>query len=172
MQTRSDKHACGKPMLRDHDKQATGTVNQQTRWTRKIQRKAFLFGYSPSQLILRTCRGVCSHITLKSELRFGRWRFKSGDTKTETQCSCLLPQKPKEIYSAIRKVWWTDNSRAQNPQRRTWISEQSPIRCRGTRFRHSVESVSNQNFTGHGEECTKVYRNRRRSRKLFIRTIS
>ena len=27
------------------------TVNQHTRWTRKIQRKAFLFGYSPSQLI-------------------------------------------------------------------------------------------------------------------------
>ena len=29
--TRSDKHACGKPNLTDHDKQATGSVNQQTR---------------------------------------------------------------------------------------------------------------------------------------------
>ena len=36
-----------------------------------------------------------------------------------------------------------------------------------------MESVSNQNFTGDGEEFTKVYRNRRRSHKLlFIRTIS
>ena len=25
--------------------------------------------------------------------------------KTEAQCSCLLPQKPKEIFSANRKVW-------------------------------------------------------------------
>ena len=49
-----------------------------------------------------------------------------------------------------------DNSRAQNPQRRMWISEQSPIRCRGTSSRHSVKSVSNQNFTGDGEEFTKV----------------
>ena len=34
-----------------------------------------------------------------------------------------------------------------------------------------MESVSNQNFTGDGEEFSKVYRNRRRSQKLFIRTI-
>ena len=54
------------------------------------------------------------------------------------------------------KSMWLDNSRAQNPQRRTWISEQSPIRCRGTRWSLSMESVSNQNFTGDGEELTKV----------------
>ena len=50
--TRSDKHACGKPMLTDLDKQATGNrepayENFQTRCTRRIQRKAFLIGYSP-----------------------------------------------------------------------------------------------------------------------------
>ena len=101
--------------------------------------------------------GECARTFLwKSELGFGRWCFKSGDTKTEAPCSCLLPQKPKETHSAIRKVWWLDNSRAQTLQRRTWISEQSPIRCRGTSSRHSVESVSNQNFTGDGEEFTKV----------------
>ena len=61
------------------------------------------------------------------------------------------------MYSANGKVWWLDNSRAQNLQRMTWISEQSPIRCRGTRSRHSVESVSNQNFTGDGEEFTTVH---------------
>ena len=78
-----------------------GTVNQQTRRTRRIQCKAFLSGDCfSSQLIWRT------------------WR-----------------------YSANRKVWWFDNSRAQSPQRRTWISEQSPIRCRGTSSRLWVESV-------------------------------
>ena len=90
-----------------------GTVNQQTRWTRKIQRKASPFGYSLSQSIYRTWRHMCSHIPLKRELRFGRRCFKSGDTKTEARYSCLLPQKPKEIQSANRK-----QSRAQSPQRR------------------------------------------------------
>ena len=91
------------------------TVNQPTRWTRKIQRKAFLFGCSPSQLLWRTWRDLLAHSSWKeSEVRFGRWRFKSGDTKTEAECSCLLPQKPKEIYSANRKVWWLDNSRARS----------------------------------------------------------
>ena len=75
----------------------------------------------------------------KSEHRLGKWRFKSGDTKTEAQYSCLLPQIPKEIYSTNRRDWWLDNSGAQNPQRRMWISEQSPVRCRGTRSHHSVD---------------------------------
>ena len=75
----------------------------------------------------------------KSEHRFGRWRYKSGDTKTEAQYSCLLPQIPKEIYSTNRRDWWLDNSGAQNPQRRMWISVQSPVRCRGTKSHHSVD---------------------------------
>ena len=37
----------------------------------------------------------------KNELGFGRWGFKSGDTKTEV-CACSLPQKPKEIFSVDR----------------------------------------------------------------------
>ena len=85
-----------------------------------------------------------------------------GDaSKVETQkrkhsVHAYFRRKPKEIYSASRKVWWLDNSRAQSPQRRTWISEQSPIHCPGTNSRHSVESVSNQNFTGDGEKFTNV----------------
>ena len=90
------------------------------------------------------------------ELRFvGRRCLKSGNTKKEKQ-TFILGQKPKEIYSARRKVWWPEVSRAQSPQRRTWILEKSPIRCRGTSSRHSVESVSNQNFTGDGDEFTEV----------------
>ena len=42
-----------------------------------------------------------------------------------------------------------------------WISEQSPIRCRGTRSCHSMDSVlpvQNLNFSGNGKEFTKVSR--------------
>ena len=48
-QTRRDKHACGNRCWQIMTIRPRRTVNQQTRCTRKIQRKAFLFGYSPSQ---------------------------------------------------------------------------------------------------------------------------
>ena len=134
-----------------------GTVNQQTRWTRKLQRKAFLFGYSPSQFIWRTWRRMCSHIPLKEgnqtrKVMLQKWRHK----KRKHSVHAYFRKNIKEIYSVRRKVWWLDNSRAQSPQRRTWISEQSPIRSHGTSSRLSVESVSNQNFRGDGEEFTTV----------------
>ena len=61
------------------------TVKQQTRRTRKIQRKAFLFGYSPSQWIWRTWRHFCSHIPLKErtqirKVMLQKWRHKNGST--------------------------------------------------------------------------------------------
>ena len=96
---------------------------------------------SPSQLTSRTWSACVRTLLWKSELRFGRRCFKSGNTKTEVQCSCLLSPEPKEIYFAIRKVWWLDNSKAQSRKRRMCISEQSLVRCRGTRSRHSVDTL-------------------------------
>ena len=59
-----------------------GTVCPKTRQTRNIQRKALLFGYSPSQIIWRTWRHMRSHIPLKERKhRFGRWCFKSAEHK-------------------------------------------------------------------------------------------
>ena len=117
--------------------------------------------------------GVCARTLLwKSELRFGRWRFKKRETKTEAQCSCLLPQKPKEICSSIRKVWWLDNTRAENLQRRTWISEQSPTRCRDTHSHHSVESVSNPKLHRRREKnLRKSTVTVAEAKSYFIRTI-
>ena len=96
----------------------------------------------------------------KRDLRFGRCCLKSGDTKTVAQYLYSLPSRPKlrhllknqnyegyvqktqwGIFSTSRKVWWLDNSRSQSPQWRKWIPEQSPARCRGTRSRHSVDTI-------------------------------
>ena len=79
---------------------------------------------------------MCSQIPLKEWTQI---RKVTLHTKTEAQYSCLLPQIPKEIYSTNRREWWHDHSGAQNPQRRMWISEQSPVRWRGTRSHHSVD---------------------------------
>ena len=107
--TRSDKHACGKPMLTDPDKQATenrepadgmdkGDPTQDISWL-----VTALHSQSGGP------GGACARTFLcKRELRFGRWCFKSGDTKTEAQYPYSLPQTPKEIHSASRKsmVTW------------------------------------------------------------------
>ena len=145
--TRSDRHACGKPMLRDHDKQATGNREPANEMNKEDPTQG-PFCYSPSQLTLRTWKRSARTFLCKGELRFGKkkngstvFMLTSANTKRDLFC---------------RKVWWLDNSRVENPQRRTWISEQSPIRCRGTSSRHSMESISNQNFTGDWEEFTKV----------------
>ena len=138
-----------------------GTVKQQTRWTRKIQRKAFLIGYRPSQTIWRTWRRMCPHIPLKErtqirKVMLRKWRKQERKHSIHTH----FPKRPKlrrmlenqnyegssqktlwEIYSASRKLWWLDNSRAQSPQRRKWTSEQSPFRCRGTRSCHTMDTV-------------------------------
>ena len=114
----------------------TGRQFFQTSCTRRIQRKAFPIGYSPSHLISRTLETCARTLLWKSELRFGKWDFKSGDTKMEAQCSFSPPQIPKEIYSTNRRVWWLDNSRAQKR-----ISEQSPGRCLGTRSHYSVDTT-------------------------------
>ena len=156
VQTRSDTYACGKPMLTDHAKQVTGNREPANEMNKEDPTQGIPVWLQPSTVDPEDLERCARTFLWKSELRFGRWRFKSGDAKKEAQCSCLLPQKAKEAYSAIGKVCCLVNSRAQHPQRRTWISEQSPIRCRGTSSRHSVESVSNQNLTGDGEEFTKV----------------
>ena len=103
---------------------------------------------------------MCSHIP--------RWHFKSGYKKRKHRVHAYFRKKTQK-RSILRAEKYGDLITA--PQRRTCIPEQSPIRCRATSSRHSVESVSNLNFTGDGEQFTKVYRNRRRSQNLFIRTI-
>ena len=63
--------------------------------------------------------------------------------------------------TSCRKVWWLDNAWSQGPQQGGWIRKQSPIRCRRSRSCHSVDSilpVQNEDFTGDGEELTKVPR--------------
>ena len=68
--TRSGKLACGKPMLTDHDKQATENREPADETNKEDPIKAFLFVYSPS-------------IPLKerSQIRKVLCCFKSGDKK-------------------------------------------------------------------------------------------
>ena len=63
--------------------------------------------------------------------------------------------------TSSRKVWWLDNSRSQSFQWRMWISKQSPIRSRGTRLSHSMDTQSyprKTKISGDGKELTKVSR--------------
>ena len=58
-----------------------------------------------------------------------------------------------------RKIWWLDNSKSESPQCWRRISKQSQICIRGTRLGNSMDSilsVQNENFSGDGQELTKV----------------
>ena len=132
----------------------------QTRCTRRIQRRVFLIGYSPSQLISRTWSTSARTFLWKRELRFGRRCLKSGDTKIEAEHSYSLLQIPKEINSTNRRDWWHENSRAQK-----WISEQSPIRCRGTRPQYQCETQTSQETE---KILRKISRAVTEARSLFI----
>ena len=85
--TRSHKPDSEGSMQTDPEKPASGNrVVQQTktRWTRKIQRKAFLTGCSPSQIIWITWRRMCPDIPLRC--------CKGGD-KSEAQYLYSLHQR-------------------------------------------------------------------------------
>ena len=99
---------------------------------------------------------------------------------TEAQYFYSLPKRPKlrglQVNTQLQrhlaegavakqyleqKSLWLDNSRSQRPQRGRWIKAQSSILNRGARFGYimdSVASVQNENFSGDGEEFTKVLR--------------
>ena len=89
MTTRRAKHACGKPMQTNPDKQGLGkpwfSTHRKRDGPKRVQRKAFLFGYSPSQKIQRTWRRMCPHIPLKERSRIRKvmlqkWRHTNGST--------------------------------------------------------------------------------------------
>ena len=98
MTTRSAKHACGKPMQTNPDKQASesrGSAHTEDE-TDKIQRKAFRIGDSPSQLIQRTWRRMCPHIPLRerSQIRkvmLQKWRHQ----KRKHSIYSHFSQRPK-----------------------------------------------------------------------------
>ena len=86
--TRRANNACWKPMQTNPDKQVSenrGSHTQKTRWTKRIQRKAFPIGYSPSPIIWRTWRRMSPHILLKErsqiwKVMLQKWRHKNGST--------------------------------------------------------------------------------------------
>ena len=141
----------------------------------------------------RRYRCACTR-TPFSWLRFGT-SYKSGTR--EAMCLYSLPERPKlrcvlanqddkgslqkthwRSSTSSRKVWWHDNSRSRSSQWRRWIPKQSPTRSRGTRSRHSMDTVlfvQNENFSGDeshvytdnslelGKSCEDLSRNHRTS---------
>ena len=67
VQTRSDKHACGKAMLTDHDKQATGNREPANEMNKEDPTQGIPVWLQPlkKQFIWRTWRRMCPHIPLK-----------------------------------------------------------------------------------------------------------
>ena len=126
-----------------------------------------------------TDNGSACTRTRFSGLRFGT-SHESGIKIKEVQYLYSVPKRPKLRHvlqnqndkgslqkthwrssTLSRKVCWLDDGRSQGPQWGRWISKQSSICCRGTRFGNSTQSipsVQNQNFSQNRKEFTKVPR--------------
>ena len=143
-------------------------TSSKTRWTRKIQRKAFLFGYSFSQLIKRTWRRMCSHIPQRAN------SDSEGDTsngqKAEAQCACLLPQPNRDLF-------WSQKSML------TWQQESTKSSTKDVNLGTITDTLSWCKFSHLSGirvkprlhmRRTRIYESscsRGRSHKLFIRTV-
>ena len=106
----------------------------------------------------------------KSELRFGKWRFKSGDNKMEAQCSHSLLQIPKEIsiprteeIGDMRTVEHKSESR-KNHQFAVVVQDLAIQRIQSYPCKTKTSQETEKNFN-------RSFQSRRRSQKLFIWTI-
>ena len=91
-------------MLTDHDKQATGNRKSANDMDKEDPAQGIPVWLQPFTVNLEDLQ---AHVLAHSSERVNsdsEGEASNVETKTKAQCSCLLPQKPKEIYSAIRKV--------------------------------------------------------------------
>ena len=139
-----------------------------TNCTRRIQRKVFLIGYSPSQLISRTWRCTCLYIHLKEriQIRDGD-ASKVGIQKWKHSILTNFRKYRKGSSPRNRRDWWLENSGAQK-----WISEQSPVRFRGTRSHYSVDtSREKPKLHKRRRRICESFWSRHRCQKIFVWTI-
>ena len=115
VQTRSDKHACGKPMLTDHGKQATRNREPANEMNKEDPTQGILVWLQPFKNNQPGGPGGACARTFhwKSELRFGRWGFKSGDTKDGSIVFMLTSAKTKRDLFCEQKtmVIWQQQSK-------------------------------------------------------------
>ena len=131
--TRSALHACGKPIVTDHDKQATENREPANEMNKEDQTQVILVRLQPFSVDLEDLE---VHVLAHSSER--------ANSDSEVTASKLETQKNGSTVFMLAFA------------KKKGDLEQSPIRCRGTSSRHSMESMSNQNFTRDGEEFTKV----------------
>ena len=179
MTTRSAKHACGKPMQTNPDKQASvnrGSAHKEDEMNEEDPTQGIPDGLQP---FTDNLEDLETHVPAHSSER--EISDSEGDaSKVVTQkrkhrdrnCDHMLENQNYEgslqktqwgIYSTSRKVWWPDNSGSQSPQRRKWIPEQNHryadvVQDLATQWIQSYP-CKNKKFAGDGEEeSTKVSR--------------
>ena len=107
-------------MLTDRDKQATSNREPANEMNMEDPTQGIPVWSQPVTVHLEDLETHVPAHSSEREISDSEGEASKVETqKTEAQCSCLLPQRIKEIYSANGKSMVLDNSRAQNPQRRT-----------------------------------------------------
>ena len=125
----SQKIAKIQKCLRPHTFLRTHDSERPTKVVSK-SRKHSIYTHFPKD---RNCRNLLANQHNNGSLQKSHWRSSASS----------------------RKFWWLDDSRSQSPQWGRWTSKQSPIRSRGARSSHSVDShpcKKQKIFSGDGKE--------------------
>ena len=154
VQSRSDKHACGKPMLTDHDKQATGNREPANEMNKEDPTQGIPVWLQPFTVNLEDLEApVLAH---SFERENSEWCFKSGDTKKRRHSvhayfrrnqrrSNLRSEKDGDLTTAEHKVL-NEGRESQNNHRYAVV-----VQVLATQW-----NPCQTNFKGDGEEFTKV----------------
>ena len=110
--TWSDKHACGKPVLTDHEKQATGICEPADETNEEDPTQGTPVWLQPFTVYLEDLE-MWQHIPLNKwtqirKVRLQKWRHKNGSI-----VFMLTSAKTKRDLFCDQKNGWPDNSRAK-----------------------------------------------------------
>ena len=111
--TRSDKHACGKPMLTDHDKQATENREPASEMNKEDPTQGIPVWLQPFTVNLEDLEYMCPHIPLKECTQIRKVTLQKWKHKKRKHSVHAYFRKNQKIYSAIRKVWCRARSSAK-----------------------------------------------------------
>ena len=160
--TRRAKHACGKPMQTNPDMQASGSrglahtedemddedpkqgiPDWLQPFTENLEDLETHVPAHPSEREISDSEGDASKVeTQKRKHSFYTHIPEDRNCDISSRTKITRVQKTQWVmYSTSRKVWWLDDSGSYNPQWRKWTPELSPVRCHGTRSRHSVDTI-------------------------------
>ena len=162
---------CGSPSETFKKKERGMTVEMRTIC------EIFLNGWRRSQIIQRTQNCMHLHPLQDSDSERPTKVVSKSKSRRHSSYIHFKTDRNCEVYLRTKMTRAPCSRRTGEVLPRVekfWITEQSLVRCRGSRSCHSMDSilsVQNKDFTGDGKEFTKIPQTVAKKQQLFMRTV-